>query len=474
MRVARKIVWVMLATFLAIFAVVGYFDAQRITREQEASMANELATTGRALCPVVDEVESVEGHERALQMVERVDGALPHGHVRWRALAPGDGDAPRLADSHLAALARGENVSLESAETHRLYVYVPMTLRTTAIEVSDDVTPARRLTTRRVARRLLLASGAVLAAAAVTIFAALWIVGGPMRELAAHARRIGAGDLTSRLSWKRRDELGDLANEMNTMCDDLAGARRRIAEEADAKAKAQDQLRHADRMSTVGTLAAGVAHEIGTPLAVVAGRARMIATLDGVPDAAKGYAEVITGQVQRIRTIIQGMLSFARRVRPARTKENLAELVRHATDLLGPLAAKSGVVFAIDATSEPASALVDPVEIEQAVVNVLKNAAQAMSAPGTVRVGVHRVHATAPGSDAARDFVRIAVQDTGAGIPSEDVSRIFEPFFTTKQVGEGTGLGLAVTYAIVQEHGGFIGVESKSDVGTTISLNFPV
>ena len=466
MKLARKIVLVMLATFLGVFAVLGYFDAMRVVRESHTRAAHDLATTGHALGPALAEVSAVEGGMRARQLLDRADADLQTIQFRWRPLVD-------LAPDQRAALLRGEDVTLDDESSDTVTVFVPVHSLNGALEVSQELTPRRAALKSVITTRFAVSGISLLVAAALSIIAALGIIGAPMRKITNHARKIGSGDLSQRLALSRNDEIGTLAAEMNMMCDQLIAAQERFRAEADAKAKAEEQVRHADRMSMVGTLAAGMAHELGTPLSVIAGRTQMIATSKGVSSQVKQYTEVISGQVERMTKIMRGLLDFARSTPTKKSETDLRDLTKRILDLLAPLAMKHNVTLQVKAGSEPASVQVDPAQVEQAVANLVVNGIQAMNHPGTIDADVRRVHVAAPGSREAHDFVCVSVRDSGAGIGEENLSHIFEPFFTTKDVGEGTGLGLSVTYGIVHEHGGFVDVRSTVNVGTCVSLYFP-
>jgi signal transduction histidine kinase len=466
MKLARKIVLVMLATFLGVFAVLGYFDASRVVRESHTRVAHDLATTGHALSPALAEVSAVEGGVRARQLLDRADADLEAIQVRWRSLE-------ELGSSQRAALLRGEDVTVDDESTNSITVFVPVHSLNGALELSQVLTPRRKALTGVLTMRFAVSGIAVLVAAILSIIAALGIIGAPMRMITNHARRIGSGDLSQRLALSRHDEIGTLAAEMNVMCDQLTAAQARFRAETDAKLKAEEQVRHADRMSVVGTLAAGMAHELGTPLSVIAGRTQMIATSKDVSPQVVKYAEVVAGQVERMTKIMRGLLDFARSTPTKKSTTDLRDLTRRILDLLGPLAMKHNVTLQVTPDAEAASVQVDSAQVEQAVANLVVNGIQAMTHPGTIDADVRRVHVAAPGAREATDFVCVSVRDSGSGIGEDKLSHIFEPFFTTKDVGEGTGLGLSVTYGIVHEHGGFVDVRSTLNVGTCVSLYFP-
>ncbi len=301
-----------------------------------------------------------------------------------------------------------------------------------------------------------------------------WFVGRPIRALVGKARRIGAGDLSGPLELHQRDEIGELADEMNAMCDRLAAAAADLAAATEAKITMLEQLRHADRLSTVGKLASGIAHELGTPLNVVSGRARLIAT--GLePVETKEYAEIIVGQAQRMTRIIRQLLDFARRRSAHKSPEDVRQVARQTASLLAPIAEKKGITLVVEETPEPLVAEVDAAQLQQALTNLIVNGIQAMPHGGQIAVKMSRAHAQPPADVGGPEgeYLRLDVTDEGVGMTEETMAHISEPFFTTKPVGEGTGLGLSVTYGIVKEHGGWIAVGSQLGKGATFAVYLP-
>ncbi|MEW6544338.1 MAG: protoglobin domain-containing protein [Nitrospirota bacterium] len=225
----------------------------------------------------------------------------------------------------------------------------------------------------------------------------------------------------------------------------------------------QEQLRQTERLAELGTLASGMAHEIGTPMNVILGRAEYLMQRTQ-EDATKKGLETIVAQVERITRIMNQLLTFARR-RPLerrpldlkRTVEDCLEVVR---ERLGRHRIEAETRFA--PSLPPVHADAD--HMSQVLLNLVINAVHAMPEGGTLRIGL----------DPAGSHVRMTVTDTGHGIPKDALPRIFDPFFTTKEVGKGTGLGLTVVHGIVQEHGGTITVESEPDRGTTFTVLLPV
>jgi two-component system NtrC family sensor kinase len=472
MRVARKLVAVMLVSFLGVFAVLAYFDSKRIASGIRERATTELRAAGRTLAPMLAEIGGNEGPARARELVVVTNAAAQRVGVRARWVALDDPNAP-ISPQQRATLRAGHAV-VDTSNDDLIDVYTPIDSDDAAIELTQHVRDAGPVPGSIVGRWIFVAGVAISIATAISSAAAIVLLGAPLRKLADHARAIGTGDLDRRISLRRNDELGLLAAEMNTMSDRLAEARRRAARDAEAKASAEAQVRHADKMSTVGTLAAGMAHELGTPLNVVGGRATMIASAPEATPHAVRDAEIISNQVARMTRIIRGLLDFARRTPTTKANADLEALARRVLDLLGPLAAKREITLALDPDSEALDAEVDAGQVEQALANIVLNAIHATQGPGEVTVSLSRVHAAAPTETVPRDWACIVVTDRGAGIPPDSLPHVFEPFFTTKEVGEGTGLGLSVTYGILHEHGGFVDVQSTVGAGTRVSLYFPV
>jgi signal transduction histidine kinase len=286
------------------------------------------------------------------------------------------------------------------------------------------------------------------------------VVARPVRALVAMSKRIARGDLSTRLHLRQKDELTTMAQAMNAMSAQLESA--------------LEQLRHAERLGTVGKLAAGVAHELGTPLNVVGGSARMIASGELEGDEALEAARTIQQQTQGMSAIIRQLLDFARRRSPEKAQLDLGEVTERTLDLLRPLAEKRGVQLQLE-RSDGAVAEIDPGQIGQVITNLVMNAIQALPRGGQVAVRLDGSEEQPPADvgGSRRDFVRVAIHDDGTGIAPDVLAHVFEPFFTTKAVGEGTGLGLSVSYGLVREHGGWISVESAPNQGSTFTVHLP-
>jgi signal transduction histidine kinase len=297
--------------------------------------------------------------------------------------------------------------------------------------------------------------------------------------LVEQARRIGAGDLGIRLDLKQHDEIAELGQEMNAMSSKLSDANQRLVTETAARVHAMQQLRHAERLVTVGKLASGIAHELGTPLNVVSGRAKMISQNPAADDAVRNNARIVMEQSERMAQIIRQLLDFARAGKPNKSLVDLRHLAASTLSLLKPIADKRRVTLGFEAREPVAEVVADAAQLQQVVTNLVVNAVQASPESSAVEVSLRTARGASKPSgggpaEPARSYVSITIADHGTGMGEDTLERVFEPFFTTKDVGEGTGLGLAVAYGIVQEHGGFITVESKLGEGSRFEVYLPL
>jgi signal transduction histidine kinase len=243
----------------------------------------------------------------------------------------------------------------------------------------------------------------------------------------------------------------------------------RVERERAQRRLAVEQLRHAERLNVIGTLAAGVAHEIGTPLNVISGAAEILADDPITPAKASELSQLILNQSEKITAIIRHLLEFGRRGGTATAEVDVDGTIARALELLAATARKRGVDIRFAGTLGGEHRVRGSArELEQVVSNLALNGIQAMPHGGALHIST-RVEAR--GEHA---FAAIVVEDEGSGIREKDLPFIFDPFFTTKGVGEGTGLGLSVSYGIVQDWGGTFEVSSTPGRGTTFVVLMPL
>lgn len=294
----------------------------------------------------------------------------------------------------------------------------------------------------------------------------------PLQRIVAMARAVGAGNFTKRLGLERHDEIGSLALELDTLCDQLEAAER----SSDTHIAALEQLRHSDRVATLGRLASSVAHELGNPLNVIELRAQLIVSGEaGSCEEARQSALVIVEQTRRMTRIIDEILSFARTQPALLTSLDLAGVLHKAIALSSHTAKQRKASIQLELHQHTIDVDGDADKLVQLLVNLLVNGVQASPGGGTLRVITSEVQRP-PIDDPEgppQPYVCIDVVDQGPGIPELLLPKVFEPFFSTKQVQGGTGLGLSIAQGIAREHEGWIAATSELGVGSTFKVHVP-
>ena len=236
-----------------------------------------------------------------------------------------------------------------------------------------------------------------------------------------------------------------------------------ILRDVSERTRLEEQLRRTERVAELGTVASGMAHEIGTPMNVILGRAEYL--LDRVVDEpVKKGLQTIVAQVERITRVMNQLLSFARRKPPQPGALRLQEVVENSLEMFRERLANHKVRVDIQMNPDCPSVFADNDQMNQVLINLVMNAVHAMPQGGTLRVGLER----------EKDMAKLTVSDSGHGIPKEVVGKIFDPFFTTKEFGKGTGLGLTVVKGIIEEHRGTIAVDSEEGRGSTFTVHLPL
>jgi len=268
---------------------------------------------------------------------------------------------------------------------------------------------------------------------------------------------------------EQRPELGEgpFLKEERSLLDAIAREIAVIIERREAAAERErlhEQLLHADRLATIGELAAGVAHELNEPLGAVLGFAQLARKHTHLPDPADQDIKKIESAALQARGIVRKLMVFARQTPPRKTRVNINQLVEDGLYLLEARCAKSRIEVIRMLEEKLPDVVADSSQLQQVLVNLVVNAIQAMPDGGRLTITTHH-----SGSAAV-----LRVEDTGLGMSAEVRKRIFLPFFTTKDINEGTGLGLAVAHGIVSAHGGRISVKSRPGQGSCFEVEIPV
>ena len=306
----------------------------------------------------------------------------------------------------------------------------------------------------------------------------------PILKLIGATKAISEMQLDHPIAITSSEELNQLAHSFNTMRERLQASRaeneeftakleNKVEERTRQLRSAQQKLVQTDRLASLGQLAASVAHEINNPISGVLNLSMLMQRVlkdDGIPPNRvpdfRRYLGQVSSETARVGRIVSDLLSFSRRSKPQTSDADLNAIVRTTVSLLAHKLQLSNVDLHLDLAEDVPKIHCDQSQIQQVVINLVMNAAEAIKGGGTVTVR------SRPSSD--RKSVTLDVTDSGSGMPPEVIRKIFDPFFTTKEEGKGVGLGLAVVYGIIEAHGGDIEVESKVGQGSTFQVTLPV
>jgi two-component system NtrC family sensor kinase len=463
MKVTLKLTGLLALVIILVVSAEAAFRVRREVAVFRTDAERDHQLLGQAIAAAFVHVWRTRGKQEALTLLADADAADQRLKISWLPSDGGGKPATGRVTRHVEMAPRS------------LTTYVPVELDDREIGtlgVSENLEGQQRYLVGAVRSVSMIAVAMALGWIAVTWVVGTMVVGRPARRLVEYARRIGQGDFSARPQISSRDELGQLAAELELMAQNISQAQDSLREETELRLQMAEQLRHADRLTTVGRLASGVAHELGTPLNVIHARAEMIES--GETDELTDCARIIREQSVRITKIIRQLLDFARKRPSELQRSDLGAMARSVGELLNSLARKRSITIDLQAPADGAFALVAPDQIEQVMTNVLVNAIQASPDGGCVRAEVFTSTATSlrPGG-VSRDCVVFRVSDEGPGIPADIEPHLFDPFFTTKDVGKGTGLGLSVSYGIVDEHDGWIEVSSPEQGGATFTIYIP-
>jgi signal transduction histidine kinase len=281
-----------------------------------------------------------------------------------------------------------------------------------------------------------------------------------------HGEELGDLEVRYRDEMPVHDE-GPFLLEERHLIDSIA---RQIAlvlerrKESEERRRLEEQLRHADRLATIGTLAAGVAHELNEPLGSILGFAELAQESEGVPGPVRDDLSKIVAAALHAREVVKKLMIFSRPTRPRGVPVDLNLLVQEGLVFLESRCAQGRIEVVRDLAPGLPMVTADPSQLQQVLVNLAVNAIQAMPDGGSLTLR----------TVAEEAWVSLVVEDTGLGMTEEVMSRAFLPFFTTKEVGQGTGLGLAVVHGIVASHGGLVTIESKVGAGSRFEVMLPL
>ncbi len=499
MKLGTKLILSLVTVVLGVMAIHGYLSI----RQDQESIDRELRVGMRGFTRVVEaNLRHTYGEQRDLDAMQRfIDIAAPRGNIHAVIVYDRNGevigrsesirfgsDFPELDPTPILqldpkpVLEQGKGTDGYIREGQKLIYYRLEPIFDAANRQAGAFVIARqgyRLFASIDARRRRIMTTTTLLVLFLTLLILVIVrrsVSRPINELIARIREIGKGRWRQRIEVAGRDEVASLASEFNRMSEELEESRSRLVTEQRVKLQLEQDLRHSERLASVGRLAAGVAHEIGTPLNIISGRAEFLSRRSRSPEELKTNLDVIRSQTDRIAAIVRQLLEFSRRRDPAFRAVNLSALLHHVRYLLEHQLRSKGIRVEIDSPERLPEIHADPDLLQQVFLNLFSNSLHMLGMAGIIKIRAQlgdgkRPTAPVAGPDA---WLHVTFEDNGGGIAPENIGRVFDPFFTTKDVGEGTGLGLSVSYGIIKDHGGEIYVDSEPGRFTRFSIFLPL
>ena len=486
MKVATRITVATAVVVAFAAAIYAGFDLRARGAERRAAIEHEArAVAGTLRGTLETQASAFRGPSDAtLRELTRQSGWKVSVFPRTRA---GESPGPDLSAGQLRRLRAMLEVPISLADVEGDLYFQALPLRAPG-NPGDEIQVLGMLEISRPADSidttsddLIRAASLVLLIVAVTTIMvgalATRFVSRPITKLLRGIDDVAKGDLSHVILSERDDEIGAIATRFNDMTSSLRESRGETQRQNDEKLALEQRLGQTEKLATIGQLAAEIAHEVGTPLNVIAGRARSIQRKSKDPEAVEKNAEIVAEQTARITRIIQRLLDFTRRKVGGTHRADVAldDMIATTLELIAGQIHGARVRTRHERHGEVPKIAVDSDRLQQVLINLFLNAVQAMPDGGSLAIETGIVTRTRPGLEGSAEqrFASIAVRDTGVGIPAEIKDKIFDPFYTTKVGQGGTGLGLAVVSGIVKEHDGWIDVESADGGGTVFTVYLP-
>ena len=451
----------------------GYLALNSFERQVEVQMQNDLELVARAVqLPLSYALEK----ERMGSMMQALESVFSIGRVYSAYIYDGEGREiatlgladPEPKPDRLTKLAadgekRGEYGSIAGKEVYSFFVPLTGTggqingllhLTRRGSEFNDDLRSIRIKGVLGLALLLGLLS-------AIVLYGHHRALGMHLARMSSSMSRVAEGDREHRFDEEGPKEIVELGESYNHMLASIDAAEKALVEHRRKQEELEGELRQSEKLAAIGRLGAGTAHELGTPLSVISGKAQRALRDPDLSGRQRETLESIREEVTRMEYIITQLLDFSRRGKSRFLPTAPASLAASAVSAVEENARENGTTIKVTGFEETFMWM-DTMRVQQALVNLLSNAVYS-AFRGNVHFSWER----------RDDGVHFCVEDDGAGVPKEIRAKIFEPFYTTKPVGKGTGLGLAVVHAVAEEHGGSIKVGEGKMGGACFDLRIP-
>jgi signal transduction histidine kinase len=477
----NKLIGYLLIGALVVMGIDVYLSFQRTGEDLLTDLRSEVATISRTVQLTLDTVGGTTPEQYfdrltvGISGFENVLGVAFYnrdGHVVSLSASLKEHELPQVDVRHVIATRTPIEGLLSDQQTQRYYRVGPIANPdgegVAAFLIIEDLPLFTNVFRNRAWQMVATRLGLLIVLAVIVSLVVRRNITQPFTQFAQHLEAIGQGRFDLRFASSRQDEIGRLAHAFDRMSARVEAAQQKLIIEGEEKLRLERALRHSGKLAALGQLASRLAHEIGTPLNVIQGRAEQILQQGGLAEKERNFTNVIISQIERISGFLRQLLSLARRPEPQLRNVSLNDILRRVSDVIGNRAASPNVELVLALSKEELPILGDPEQLEQVFLNLSVNAMQAVEPAGTVTLST----SLADGPMVGEDRVEAIVADTGPGVHPDDLPRLFEPFFTTKGPG-GSGLGLAISREIILNHQGEIRVESEPGRGARFIVSLP-
>jgi signal transduction histidine kinase len=483
MRLGNKLTVYLLLGVVIVLGLGVYLSLKRIRTDLLKDMHSEVASISRTLRVALEKARNTVPEHYFSQLAAEISGFENilglvfydrEGQETWRSPSLQNRSLPQVDVRAVVTTKTPVEGLFREGRAQRYYRVEPIASTTgegiAAFLILEDFSLFTRELHGRVLEMVLATLVLLVVLAIIVSVVIRQSVAQPLQTIMRRIEAIGQGRLDQRVHLTRHDEIGQLADEFDRMAARLQEAQHRLIAGHEEKLRLERALRHSEKLAALGRLASRLAHEIGTPLYVIQGRAEQLLQRGSLPEKDHGVLNVIIAQIERISGFIRQLLMLSRRPEPQLRTISLNEIVRRVWQAVDGQRNHSGVEVTLELAEELPLILGDPDQLQQVLLNLSVNALQAVGGTGCVTLSTRCVDNKSPFAGGA---VEVVVTDTGPGIPPEHLPHIFEPFFTTKGVANGTGLGLAISREIILNHHGEIRVESTLGQGSRFIVSLP-
>ncbi len=473
-KIGRRLVLVLLLAMAPVVAIYTYWSAQWSSRNYIADLKRETRATTRALAPVVagyiQRGQWTQVHEMLQRMsADGTEGAVlkTNGQLWYAVSELPPGLIARAV--HGAIYTNGFDLEQSLEERYWFCRVVPLNsgklvgyllMAQDWTDIDEDV---RQRMLPPVGAALLVTA---LIAALIPILVSRY-VSQPLAELSRRVLRFSGVEEFRQTSANNEVEL--LSEEFQRLDQRLTKAHEDLLERHRYELELDRRLERADRLATIGTLASGLAHEIGTPMGVIRTRTELLLEGNTGPAKTREGLEIILTQIERISRIVWMLLDYARGRESHRAEHDAKTILEHVLKLIESEAKRRRVRLLVELSKAPLTVECDAAQLQQVFINLAVNAFDAMAPSG----GTLRVSSAVEHNDHRAPILKLTFEDSGGGVPPQLQDHLFDPFFTTKPPGKGTGMGLSVSQAIIHDHKGEISFDSGPS-GTRFYVSIPM